>query len=319
MTMRELLRTMPAGVPDDSLHARICGRQSFLIKDWERLLLHRQPLSLLAAAPWRISATDAVELLQSLQREYFWTFLRMDEELRCRLAPLFWLAELPTLATALRLQSGGAAYPEALLQDSLLANPIKKILRHFDGSSATVALLTEHFISFDHRFSDCHEIYQNGGSGALEASLYDHSLLHALTNPLYSELRSWLVLLIDSRNLTALAKYLRWRLITPPRLLEGGTLALTRLKGIFLRREAGRIIELAMQLGGLTTSNQGSDLEQILHAAQERVLRRLARKGDVIWTILYYLWRCHNEAINLALLNRLEALGSDAVSAELWR
>ena len=203
MMMRELLRTMPVGVPDDSLHARICGRQSFLVKDWEKLFLHRQPLSLLTAAPWRISATDAGVLLQSLQREYFWTFSRMDEELRCRMAPVFWLAELRTLSTALRLQSGGAAYPEALLQDSLLANPIKKILRHFDGSSATVAALTDLFISFDDRFSGSYEIYQNGGSGALEATLYDRSLLHALANPLYSELRSWLVLLIDSRNLAA--------------------------------------------------------------------------------------------------------------------
>lgn len=86
--IRVLLRDMPFGVPADCLLARIKGRRSFLIRDWDRLLLAHQPLAALSPAPWRGADSGAEGwALRALQQEYFWAFSRMDEQLRRSTSP----------------------------------------------------------------------------------------------------------------------------------------------------------------------------------------------------------------------------------------
>src|SRR5512141_2421489 len=132
--MRGLLRDMPARLPTDSLLARISGRRSFLVSDWERLLLARQPLDALPAAPWRQKTAGGRNwALDALQQEYFWAFSRMDEQLRRATAHFFWLAELRTLVNCLRLLAGAAADLAPLLRSSLLAHNIRTLLLKTDS------------------------------------------------------------------------------------------------------------------------------------------------------------------------------------------
>lgn len=319
--MRSLLRDMPAGVPADCLLARLKGRRSFLVRDWNRLLNARQPPATLPAAPWRAGRSGGEGwTVQALQQEYRWVFLRMDEQLRRAAAPFFWLAELRTLAVCLRLLSVGGAEFSRLLANSLLAPAVTDLLRSADGPGSAVYGLAALLAEQDPRFARLPEIHRTGGSGALETALHDLSLRSLVTcASLHPQMRRYCLLLIDCRNLTAVAKRLRWRLVTLPPLLDGGTLATARLAELFGRRDSAGLLRLAMRLGGETPYGETDDLERVLHEARQRFMGRLAREGDAVGVILDYLWRCGTEAANIALLERLETAGGDAVAGELRR
>lgn len=320
ITIRGLLRDLPAGLPADCLLARIKGRRSFLVRDWDRLLLARSPLEALTAAPWRERPSAAVDgALSALQQEYYWTFAHMDEDLRHATAPFFWLEEVHTLAISLRLLSNGRTNLDPLLHASLLANPLKSVLRGADNGNAALNGVATYLSGYDRRFTGLTEIYQREGHGALETALYEISLLALLHGPLHPALRSYLTLRIDSRNLTTIAKRLRWRLTTLPPLIAGGTLPLRRLEELFVHRDQSGLLRLALHLGGTAPYSESDDPEKVLYEAQGRVMRRLARAADGIGAILDYLWRCHNEAISIALLARLETAGSAAINGELRR
>jgi hypothetical protein len=319
MTMRKLLRDLPAGLPADALLARIKGRRSFLVQDWERLLLAPLPLAALPAAPWRARTGDGEEWPRpALQQEYYWVFAHMEEELRCATAPFFWLAEVRTLAIAIRLLSGKEEV-DHLLSASLLAKPFHEVLRQASDGAVAVDGVTAVLAGSDHAFGEVSSIYRRAGFGALEAALTEISLQHLAQRPLLPPVRSYITLLIDSRNLTTLAKRLRWRLDTLPPLLEGGTLPRPRLTELFQRRDHSALLHLAMRLGGQAPYSADADLEAVLYAAQGRVLRRLARAEEGIGAILYYLWCCDIETANISLLQRLETAGSAAVDRELRR
>ena len=319
-TVRALLLDMPAGVPADCLLARIRGRRSFLLHDWDRLLLTGQPLETLSPAPWRRTLPGTKgQVLSALQQEYFWVFSRMDEQVRRAMAPFFWLAEVRTLSVCLRLLARGATNLDHLLTYSLLAITIKDLLRKVDGCAAAVTELTAILAGYDARFTGLADIYLTGGSGALEEALYEISLTCISDMPLHPQMRCYIALVIDSRNLTTLSKRLRWRLSTIPPLLEGGTISPPRLAELFELRDNAGLLRLAMRLGGLAPYSETDDLERVLYEAQRRVMRRLARCADGIGPIIDYLWRCGNEAANIGLLERLESIGSEHAEAELRR
>lgn len=320
MGMRGMLRDMPAGVPADSLLARIRGRRSFLVHDWERLLLARQPPVALAPAPWRQVLSGAGDWpLRALQHEYFWAFSRMEAQLRRVIAPFFWLAELRTLVISIRLLSGAAAELASTLKNSLLANNIRDLLQKGGERTTAVAGVAALLARYDSRFARLDDIYRSGGSGPLEEALYDISLQILAGMPLHPQIRCYVALLIDSRNLTTVAKRLRWRLGTLSPLLKGGTLSPVRLAKLFEQRDSAGLLPLAMHLGGQAFYSGAGDLERILYESQGRVMRRLAREADGVGAILDYLWRCGNEAANIALLERLESVGVESVGAELRR
>ncbi len=317
--MRALLRDMPAGVPAECLLARIRGRRSLLIRDWDRVLA-RQPLSSLPPAPWRRASTGTEgRPLQALQQEHFWVFSRMDEQLRRYTAPFFWLAELRTLSLCLRILTGGRIDLGFLLDRSLLAGSIRNLLRRAVGSAPAVDGLELHLAAHDPDFAGLAETFRTGGPGALEAALYERSLRILSRNRVHPQMCRFVALEIDSRNLITASKRLRWRLNTIPPLLEGGTIPAMRLTELFRRRDSAGLLQLAMRLGGAAPYSESDELEAVLHASRSRVMRRLARGEDGVGTVLDYLCRCGNEAANIGLLERLESMGSEHAEAELRR
>jgi hypothetical protein len=317
--MRALLRDMPAGVPADCLLARIRGRRSFLVRDWDRLLA-RQPSAALPPAPWRWTISGAEGwALESLQQECFWVFSRMDEQLRRVMAPFFWLAELRTLAVCLRFLTGEGMVSDGLLKRSLLSNSIRGLLRKAVGCAEAAAGLEDLLAGYGPCYAGLADSYRTGGTGALEAALYEKSLQCMSRSPAHPQMRCYIALVIDGRNLTTLAKRLRWRLSTIPPLLEGGSLPPSRLAALFRRRDSAGLLQLAMRLGGVVTYSETDDLERVLFTSQSRVMRRMARGAEGVGVILDYLWRCGNEAVNIGLLERLETMGSKQAEAELRR
>lgn len=318
--MRALLRDMPPGLPTDCLLARIKGRRSFLLADWERRLLTGQPMAALAPAPWRRTPPGSAGWAQGvLQEEFLWVYAGMDEQLRQATAPFFWLRELDTLALCLRLPASRSAGIGLLLQKSLLCDDIRQILLRSDGCDQALAGLIPLLARHDRRFSLLADILGKSGHGALEASLHETTLTLLAESRLHPVMQRYCALAVDCRNLTTIAKRLRWRMESIPLLLKGGSIAIKRLQEIFLRRNGSGLLRLAMRLGGEAQYDISATPEQVLYESRKRVMARLAREPDGIGAIIDYLWRCGNEAVNIALLERLETAGASLAGMEMRR
>lgn len=319
--MRGFLRTLPEGGPRDCLLARIMGRRSFLVREWERLLTVPEALNGLPAAPWRPALPAGVSdrARQMLRLEYIWIFAHMTESLRVIMAPFFWLAELRTLAVCLRNRCGSREVDEQLLQESLLNSAIKNLLRNAPDAAAVVKRLSDHLIAYHAGFARLPEAFQRGGCAALETVLNDISLERLAVSTTHPDMRRYLALLIDSRNLTAIIKRLRRPQSSCPGLLFGGTVRLPLLQQLFERGDTGGVAQLAARLGGNTPVTDPGQVEQTLLRSIGHAVHRMARDPDVVGSIIDYLWRCGVEARNLGLLSRLMMAGGDAVERELVR
>lgn len=255
----------------------------------------------------------------ALRREYRWVFARMTEPLRRATAPFFWLAELKTLAVCLRLLAGGQPSPEPLVTESLLAPALGNALRKSEDCAGAVTRLEKLLVEYDPAFAGLGEQYRTAGTGGLERTLRERSLAVAAAGPLHPQMAACLALVVDSRNLSALLNGLRWRQTELPPLAAGGTLPAARLADLFRRRDNAGLLQLAARLGGLSGAGADAGPEHLLHTARRRLTGRLARTGDGVGLILDYLWRCGDEAADIGLLEKLEAIGPERVAGELTR
>lgn len=315
--MRKLLRRMPEGVPLDTLVARIRGRRSFLVAEWDRLLLKPDPLAGLPPAPWRPTPVGADGAGPALRRERAWLFGWLTEPLRETMAPLFWLEEIRTLAISLRCLGRDRESARPLLRESLLAPPIRSLLDSAPDRITLVERLAGFLTPLLPDAASLPEVFRAGGCGAVESALYDRTLAQSVETAPDRTVRRYLALLVDSCNLRAVAKQLRWRQTVSPELLAGGSIAPNVLTSLCKRRDVTAIARLAAGLGGGRGEGHPDEIEQTVHAAQGRFLRRLCREGGGIATIIDYLWRCGTEARNLSLLARQASAGTGLIEAEI--
>ena len=315
--MRALLRAMPSGVPLDTLLARVRGRRSFLIDDWDRLLLAPEPLAGLPPAPWRPAPLAAGGARPALQREQTWVFGGLTERVRETVAPLFWLFEVRTLAICLRCLDSDRGTSDLLLRESLLADPIRTLLGTAPDTATAVRQLAKQLVPRFPTATSLPKHFARGGCGAVEATLYDLALAQSVATAADPIVRRTLALLIDSRNLIAVAKQLRWRLPGCPPLLPGGSIVPKILETHCLRQDTATITRLASRLDGGHQPGGEDEIEQTVLAATGRFLRRQDRESGGIATIIDYLWRCSAEARNLGLLARQATAGSSLIAAEM--
>ena len=318
--MRALLRDFPEGVPQDTLLARIRGRRSYLVREWDRILLAPEPAKLLPPAPWRpVPVPGDGRMTLALQGEYGWVFRWMSEPLRVMTAPFFWLAELRVIAICLRRLAGGASGDDELLQGSLMNKRIRKLLRGAPDAESAVRQLAGILAPHAPACATLTGTLAGGGVGAVEAALQDIFLQQLAATRLHPVMERFLALTIDCRNLTAVAKRLRWRSIRSPRLIGGGRIPLKKLAALAKGEDAVAIARMAARLGGIGRSGDPDNLERTVLQAEYRAVSSLAREPDGVGEILWYLWRCRNEARIIGLLSRLATVGTAAVEAEIMQ
>lgn len=316
--MRDLLRSMPDGVPDDCLLARIKGRRAFLIRDWDRLMQLPVPHDGIGAAPWRAGIRPGGEGWEhrALQQEYARIFSWLREPLRRALALYFWLAEVRTVGIALRMRAGGGTIGRETLQATLLCKPLCRILMA-PGSVAELAeRLTVVLVTHAPAFAALPEVYRNGGTAALESALNSISL-QCRPKPEHPALQQGIALLIDGMNLTMAAKALRWNTARPLPLLPGGTVRPASLQALADRGWRAGLARMAAGLGGQGREGDPHELERTVVEAQKRALVRLAREPSGLGSVIDYLWRCRFEATAIGLLSRVGIAGVDWVAAEI--
>lgn len=317
--MRRLLRSMGEGVPTDTLMARVKGRSSFLVQDWEPLLFSPAPLQALPAAPWRQELSPGsgyARVERALRRERERLFGWMNEPLRCLLAPLFWLEEIHLLASTIRRVAGQMGSESDALRESLLAADLKRTL----ATGSVVKVLEElaaRLSVIDPEFAALPGIYTGSGTAGVEAALNDITLEHCVRVSRNSQLTRYFRLLMDSRNLLTIAKHLRWRLPAPTKYLKGGSLRHRTLQELGSGNDMPGLMAQVARLGGAAAAAPDSTPEKGLLGARLLFLKHLAREEEGAGVLLDYLCRCSMEARNIALLAGMTRAGGDAVAAEI--
>jgi len=282
--MKLLATTPPAELPAEALLARLRGRRStFDLADAERTELH----------PGAVTR---------------WVYQRLDRRLRKALAPFLELLAMRSLTLGLRYVLNGEPPPEALLQNSLLAEPLQKLLVVAAETEETVARI-EAALQGDYPFAaGLTETYRSQGPGGLEQQLANGILQYGLKRSPHTVIQATLRYLIDMRNCLTIRKLWRWQVAQAPPLTSGGTLAPELLHRVWTTHDDARLETLAARLaGGTGRFGESVQMEQGLINGLSRALRRAARDPLSLAVVVEYLWRSQVAAHNRLLKRILPA------------
>lgn len=280
--MKLLDSTKPAELPTEALLARLRSR--------------RAEIDLLD--PVATESTEATEAT-------VWIYQRLNKRLRRRLEPFFELLAMRNLTLQLRYLLAGEL-PATILNNSLLAKPLRQLLANSDENQALIAQLEAALVSDYPFYFGLTVTYREQGPGGVERQLADGMLVDALKRSRNVPLKRTLVYLIDMRNCLMLSRLWRWQVKQPPALTGGGNLDRNNLQRIWARHDSERLTCLAERLTGESLRNSKLDggvtigMEQAFLRGLTRLLRRLGRDPLGLAVIIEYLWR-----VELALHNQL--------------
>ena len=280
--MKLLDSTKPAELPTEALLARLRSR--------------RAEIDLLD--PVATESTEATEAT-------VWIYQRLNKRLRRRLEPFFELLAMRNLTLQLRYLLAGEL-PATILNNSLLAKPLRQLLANSGENQALIAQLEAALVSDYPFYFGLTVTYREQGPGGVERQLADGMLVDALKRSRNVPLKRTLVYLIDMRNCLMLSRLWRWQVKQPPALTGGGNLDRNNLQRIWARHDSERLTCLAERLTGESLRNSKMDggvtigMEQAFLRGLTRLLRRLGRDPLGLAVIIEYLWR-----VELALHNQL--------------
>ena len=319
--MELLNRTESRDYPPDYLQARISGRRTALISDWEPLIVAVDPFAALPVSPLRRAMTghSPEDGWKNLLRETAWLYRQMDRRLRHIFSPLFGWIELRTLTLCLRhLPEEQAGKIEELLQSSLLSAGLQKVLRG-GGEQADVLTAVTRLLATDGRQKRrLTTVYHQEGLAGFERELTDLYLAETAASRLHPLIRDFLACLIEARNIIILYKHLRWRISTPPVFIAGGKSDVATLVKLAKRANQEELLLLMRKLTGTKMAiTTVESVERLLLAWITRRVRRRGREPLQPGAILAYLWRFYLEARNLGLLSYCHGAERELLRTEL--
>lgn len=272
------------GFPCDYLYARIRCR--------------RAALDLSGHSSWGRSGDPHV----TLKSEYAWVYAQMDRRLRCLMLSVFEYLELRTLVIALRyLAAGDRPAMDKQLELSLLHPQILKLLRESKRVAVVTAGLERLLVEEHPYFKGLAEIYLHQGPGGLEQTLVGGCLQQGITGSRSGQVRSFLLYLLDMRNLLALYKHLHWQVPVTPPLLTGGSLDNKTYEKIWVKKDLSSLLMLMGKRTGLKGNPEADGVEQFMLRGLTTKLRREGRNSLQLGLLLDYLWRCQLTARNRGL------------------
>lgn len=272
------------GFPCDYLYARIRCR--------------RAALDLSGHGSWGESGDPHT----TLRSEYAWIYAQMDRRLRCLLLSVFEYFELRTLVIALRyMAAGDRSAMDKQLQLSLLHPQILKLLRESKRVAVVTAGLERLLAEEQPYFRRLAEIYLHQGPGGLEQALVGGCLQQGITCSHSGQVKSFLLYLLDMRNLLALYKHLHWQVPVDPPLLTGGTLDIPDYEKIWAERDLAGLLVLMGKRAGLKGHPEADGVEEFMLRGLTTNLRRKGQEPLQLGLVLDYLWRCQLTARNRGL------------------
>ena len=303
--MKLLTPTRPAELPTEALLARLRCRRAAILVDLKRVDLdHVAADQMTADHVTDAPATDVV----------YWVYKRLNSRLRKRLAAFLDLLAMRNLILALRYTLAGETPPATLLNNSLLAEPLQRLVTTTEETETTIARL-EAALSSDYPFAvGLTATYRNQGPGGVEEQLADGILQHGLARTRNDILKGVLRYLVDMRNCLMINKLWRWQVSQAPPLATGGMLTVTSLQSVWAEHDSERFSSLVARLAGEPlTGTEAIGMEQSLLRGLSRLLRRTGRDPLGLTVIIEYLWLAqlavHNQLLRQTLaLDRQELL-----------
>lgn len=279
--MKLLAPTPPAELPAETLLARLRYR--------------RAAINLAAGQEGKPPSTDISS----------WVYKRLNHQLRKRLGPFLDLHAMRGLSFSLRHSLAGETPPAEILHNSLLAEPLQRLVTKKADAEATIAQL-EATLGNDYPFvNGLTSTYRRQGPGGVEQQLVEGILLHSLTRSKADLLKMTLRYLIDMRNCLMINKLWRWQVSQPPNLTSGGTFAIARLKRIWAAHDGNSLSLLTDRLAGEPSPAAATGVEQSLLKGLTRLLRRAGRDPLGLAVVIEYLWvtqlAVHNHLLRQAL------------------
>jgi hypothetical protein len=287
--MKLLMPTPPAELPAEALLARLRCR--------------RAALKLTAGQVTVPPATDVI----------YWVYKRLSSRLRRRLEPFLELLAIRNLILALRYTLAGESPPAVILNNSLLAEPLQRLVKTTEEAEDTIAQLAA-ALEADYPFVKGLAVtYRNQGPGGIEQQLTDGILRHGLGQTGNDTLRGTLRYLVDMRNCLMINKLWRWQVNQVPPLTIGGMLETSSLQHVWTSRDSDRLARLTARLTGKPlTSTDAVSMEQSLLSGMTRFLRRAGRDPLGLAIIIEYLWlsqlAVHNQLLRQTLAADREEL-----------
>ncbi len=273
--MKLLREITAAGAANDYLFARIRCR--------------RAALDLSGAKPWG----GGGEPQELLRREYLWVYRRMNARLRRQLLPVFEAAELRTLVLCLRyLAAEDYSAIGSLLKLSLLHPLLQRELRGAKRVTPLVATLERLLAEQQPEFRGLSETYLRQGPGGLEQALIGGHLQRSLNCCRLTVLKEFLRYLLDSRNLLAIYKHLRWQVPSGPPLLAGGDLSLAVCEKLWRAKDLNGLLSLIKKFSGQTGDPEQFGVEDFIFQGLSQRMHRAGRDPLQPGLVIDYLWRC---------------------------
>ncbi len=298
------------GFPADYLIARVNGRRSALVSDWQVFLVQRPPME-----------TNEEEVWRSLLEELDWLYRQMNPKLRKTFVVVFLLFELKTVVLCLRCKLlPDSLAIERILAHSLLAEDLQRVLRHSADTRSAIAAITERFSAYAATFSGLESAYADKGMQGLEHGLLRGYLEAAPKRTRHPVIKQFLGLFIDLRNLMNLYKQLRWDIADGPQFISGGCISSSQFLQVLADKDLAGLDTLVRRVTDIQSLDAASSegaVETVLLKYMTRMLHKRGREAEVVGPILDYVWRSYIQARNLALLHHRKDIDVEVLSREL--
>jgi vacuolar-type H+-ATPase subunit C/Vma6 len=320
--MELLQRFEDRGYPEEYLVARIRGRGSRFIQDWDGLVFSPDPVEYLRP-------TDYGELIEEhsgegawmfLARELKWLHTQMNNRLKDIFDPFFMYIEVETLIMCFRYKYSEKEGPELeeILRYSLLSNKIKEIILMSQDMPELLEELDKRAFLPSGGLGSLKDLFFEDGLQGLEQGL-NTSFLETIENQsLHPELRDFFLYTIDHRNMNAVYKCLRWGIKTEPYLIREGMVGLSRLRKVFYDNSMPEFERIVFNVAGLSVKEATpAGIDNTLQKGLAKRLKTAGRMGSDIGLILNYLWECYMEAHDLSTVLYGREINRDLLREEL--
>jgi vacuolar-type H+-ATPase subunit C/Vma6 len=299
------------GYPADYLVARLGGRRSLMIENWDAFVMAEKPvLPARYAEHARGRPGEAID--RALKHELRWVARQMDNGLRKIFHPVFIYFELGALFSCIRYKArrDTTEAVQSALAHSLLSRALRSAVLEAASQAAALSSVEDAFAS---RSKIYRGITRAGKPADVEQRLTDTFLKDSAARAAHPVIRGFFRTVIDMRNMVSAYKRLRWGIEAAPPIIEGGSAGAPRLRGI--ATEAA-LLSAVRRLTGLK-AERPSEVENLFLRRLLVYSKNVSRSAGAVGFVLDYLLRCHREALNLRLIFTGGALDRELLRGEL--
>ena len=320
--MEILQRFEDRGYPEEYLVARIKGRRARLIQDWDGLVFSPDPVEYLRPTEHGESIMEhsGEGAWMFLAKELKWLHTQMNNRLKDIFDPFFMYIEVETLIMCFRYKYSEKEGPklEEILRYSLLSNKIKESILMSEDLPELLEEFAKKALLPWGGMGSLKGLFLEDGLQGLEQGLNTAFLETVKNMVLHPELMGFFLYTIDSRNMNAVYKCLRWGIKTEPYLIREGMVGLSKLRKLFYDNSMPEFERLVFNVTGLSVKEATpAGIDNILQKGLAKRLKTAGRMGSEIGLILNYLWECYMEAHDLSTVLYGKGMNRDLLREEL--